>query len=89
MGRYAEAEVHFDRALQDNTRFDAQPWVVRTQLELATMLLARDGPGDRTAADDLLADALATARSLKLAPIIDRIVAARNGPRDRRRHPTA
>ena len=42
----------------------AQPWVAYTQYDYATMLLARDQPGDREKAQELLVLALTTAHEL-------------------------
>jgi tetratricopeptide (TPR) repeat protein len=47
MGRWAEAEHHFEAALDLNERFEARPWVAHTQLAYSRMLLARGEPGDR------------------------------------------
>lgn len=45
-----------------NTRMGARPWLVRTQGDYARMLLARDEPGDRGRAKELLDEARATYR---------------------------
>ena len=54
MGRWAEAEHHFEAALELNERFGALPWVAHTQLGFSRMLLARDEPGDRARSLELL-----------------------------------
>jgi DNA-binding SARP family transcriptional activator len=53
MGRWGEAEHHFDAALELNERFEAQPWVAHTQLGYSRMLSARGEPGDRKRSVDL------------------------------------
>jgi tetratricopeptide (TPR) repeat protein len=73
MRRYDEVEVHFRAALDANARMGARPWLARTQYEYGRLLLGRDGPGDRDAAGELLAQALDTARSLGMAPLAERI----------------
>jgi DNA-binding SARP family transcriptional activator len=54
MGRWAEAERHFEVALVLNERFEARPWVAHTQLDFSRMLLARGQAGDRELSLDLL-----------------------------------
>lgn len=73
MDRYDEAEEHFRAALAANARMGARPWLACTQYEYGRLLLARDQPGDRDAALELLAQALDTARSLGMAPLAARI----------------
>ena len=62
--RWQEAEQQFADALAMNTRMGARPWLARTHDDYAAMLLARDAPGDRERAHDLLAAAQATYREL-------------------------
>jgi tetratricopeptide (TPR) repeat protein len=45
MGRWDDAQAHFEAALQDNTRIGAHPLVAWTQLMYARMLLARAQAG--------------------------------------------
>jgi class 3 adenylate cyclase/tetratricopeptide (TPR) repeat protein len=66
MGRWQEAEAHFEEALAFNGRLGAQPLVAFTLLAYARMLAARAGTGDLARARDLAAGALATAESLGL-----------------------
>ena len=51
-------------ALAMHERMGARPWVARTQLAYAEMLLARRRAGDKARARDLLADAVLTADAL-------------------------
>jgi DNA-binding CsgD family transcriptional regulator len=62
--RWDDAARHFADALAMNERMGARPFVARTQLAFATMLVKRDAPGDRDQADALLDAALATANEL-------------------------
>ena len=41
MGRWQEAESHFDQALAMNARMGAKPWLAHTQFQYAHMLLER------------------------------------------------
>jgi tetratricopeptide (TPR) repeat protein len=70
---YDEAEQHFRVALAANERMGAQPWVARTQHGYAQLLLARDAPGDRERAGELLGTALDTARSLGMVTLATRV----------------
>ena len=58
------AEGHFIDALSMHERMGARPWVARTQLAYAEMLLTRRRRGDRARARELLADAVGTAEAL-------------------------
>ena len=62
--RSEEAERHFEDALAMNARMGARPWLAHTQHDYARMLLARDGPGHREHAQELLDVAAATYREL-------------------------
>lgn len=72
LGEMDDAESHFRLALQRNLALDAQPWVAWTRQRYAAMLAARGRPGDRRHAFDLASSALATARSLGMAPLLAR-----------------
>jgi tetratricopeptide (TPR) repeat protein len=67
--QYDDAERHFDDAIAMNTRMGARPWVARTQLDYARMLLRRDSAGDRTRARELLETARAAARDMGMAGV--------------------
>jgi tetratricopeptide (TPR) repeat protein len=67
--RWEDAERHFEDAIEMNTRMGFRPWVAMTQLNYAQMHLARDGPGDREKARDLLQLALAFAREVGMAKV--------------------
>jgi len=64
VGDLPTAERHLQDALHLNTRIGARPWAARTQADLAGLLLARDRPGDRERAVELLEAALGTAGRL-------------------------
>jgi DNA-binding SARP family transcriptional activator/tetratricopeptide (TPR) repeat protein len=58
MKRWVEAERHFEDALAMNARMGARPWLAHTRFDYASMLLARDAPGDRERAGGLLGEAI-------------------------------
>ena len=65
LGRFDEAEDHFERALVKNRELGDR-WFVHTEIDFARMLLTRAAPGDAERAKELLDDAtaVATARGL-------------------------
>jgi predicted ATPase len=73
LGCHDEAEQHFEAAIAANDRMGARPWVARTQHEFAQMLLARDAPGDRERARELLAAALETSRTIGMVTLAARV----------------
>jgi tetratricopeptide (TPR) repeat protein len=66
LGRYDDAEQHFERALEMNTSIRSPLWTAHTQYEYARMLRLRRGPRDHARAHTLLATATATADELGL-----------------------
>ena len=58
-----------------NARLRAHPWLAHTQHEYATMLLARNQPGDDAKATALLDAALSTARALSMRALEQRLAA--------------
>jgi tetratricopeptide (TPR) repeat protein len=78
MQRWADAERHFDGAIEMNTRMGARPWVTWTQRDYAKMLLARDEPGDRDKARVLLEEALTVARELGMKALEEKASALLN-----------
>ena len=71
-GDLETAELHLRDALDLNARIGAHPWAARTQADLAALLLARDQPGDRDQAAELLAAALGTASRLGMTAFAER-----------------
>jgi DNA-binding NarL/FixJ family response regulator len=72
-----EAQAHFEAALAFNANMGARPFVAQTQHDYAAMLVARGRPGDRTRAQELLAQALVTARDLGMSGLEAQALAAR------------
>ena len=75
MGHWDTAAQHFEDALAMNARMDARPWLAHTQYAYATMLLARNQPGDGDKATALLDAALVTARELGMRALEERLTA--------------
>jgi tetratricopeptide (TPR) repeat protein len=70
-----DAVAHFEDALEMNERMGARPWLAHTQTDYAQMLAARDDPGDRERAKELLDQALATYRELRMVSYAARAAA--------------
>jgi hypothetical protein len=66
------AEGHFISALAMHERMGAKPWVARTQLAYAEMLLTRRQRGDKARARELLADAVLIADALGMGVVAQR-----------------
>jgi tetratricopeptide (TPR) repeat protein len=66
IGRYEEAERHFEAAVRHNERLGFRPWAAWTRYQHARMLCQRDAPGDAEQARALLAPAADIARELSL-----------------------
>ncbi len=71
--RWDEANSHFQTALRVNDRLGAAAFLARTRSEYARMLIRRDRPADRGRALQLLDQALAVARTLGLARLVQEI----------------
>src|SRR5262249_34424794 len=68
-GDYDRAIVHFEEAQALHARMASQPMLARTNLELARVLLERDGPGARERAAQVLELADAQATALGMVPV--------------------
>ena len=60
VSRWAEAERHFDAAIEMHAEMGARPWLSHTQHDHARMLLARGAPTDVERALGLIAEARTT-----------------------------
>jgi len=69
--RFEEAEPHFTAALELEERVNAPPLATRTRYWYARMLLARNAPGDRERARELLEACLGTAERLGMAKLAE------------------
>src|SRR5437588_2848281 len=72
LGRYEDAERHFEKALEMNVGLEAPPLVAETRMRYAAMLADRDGAGDRERASELIADALDVAQELGMDVLVER-----------------
>jgi DNA-binding SARP family transcriptional activator/tetratricopeptide (TPR) repeat protein len=75
LSRLDEAAWLLHQAVEANERIGALPWSAHSKEDLAQVLLARDAPGDREEADDLLREALATYHALGMTVAADKITA--------------
>ena len=71
-GSWEEAERWFAEALEMHVRMGARPWLARTELAWAEMLLARGEPGDEVAARRRLAEAIVLADALGMVAVAER-----------------
>jgi tetratricopeptide (TPR) repeat protein/tRNA A-37 threonylcarbamoyl transferase component Bud32 len=77
MGRWQEAESHFDHALAMNAAMGAKPWLAHTQFQYARMLLERSTASDIERAKTLLDESETIARQLGMRSLETRIATAR------------
>lgn len=75
LGRYEQAEDHFERSAESCIRVAAPIWLARTRHEWASMLRRRGGPGDRDRAERLLGQALEAAEAHGCASLERRVLA--------------
>jgi tetratricopeptide (TPR) repeat protein len=73
MGRWDEAEQHFQHAIEFNARLKALPWLAITRHQYARMLRARAEQGDVERAEALQTDALALAGLLDMRNLVAKI----------------
>ena len=72
LGQWEEAERRFAEAREMHVRMGARPWLARTELAWAEMLLARGEPGDDVAARERLAEAIVLADALGMVAVAER-----------------
>jgi class 3 adenylate cyclase len=73
MGELDRAQTHFESALRFNLKMGARPWVARTRYHYAAMLVARGNPGDREKANQLAELAQASAESIGMKALAERV----------------
>lgn len=71
-GEYAVAERHFEEAQRMHAAMKTRPWLARTQVDYAELLLARRGPGDVERATGMLADAIVIADALGMVVLAEK-----------------
>jgi tetratricopeptide (TPR) repeat protein len=72
LGQWEEAERWFAEAHEMHVRMGARPWLARTELAWAEMLLARGQAGDVAAARRRLAEAIVLADALGMVAVAER-----------------
>jgi predicted ATPase/class 3 adenylate cyclase len=77
---WSAAEAHFEYALKMDERLQAWPWLAHTRHEYALMLRARARDDDRARAAQLLASSAATAKTLEMYALLERISCASGTP---------
>ena len=75
LGRWDEAERHFEHALEMNESMGARPRVAQTQERYAYMLVKRGGPGDNEKALGLVSESLDAAQELGMQTLVERCLA--------------
>jgi tetratricopeptide (TPR) repeat protein len=86
LGEWDDAERRFFEAREMHVRMGARPWLARTELAWAEMLLARGEPGDDVAARERLAEAIVIGDALGMVVLAERaraLVAGGEGVRVR------
>jgi class 3 adenylate cyclase/tetratricopeptide (TPR) repeat protein len=71
LGRFDEATRHFDDALAMNSKMGARPWLARTQLDYAKMLLLTGNAQLLPQSHRITAQALTIARDLGMQPLAE------------------
>jgi DNA-binding CsgD family transcriptional regulator len=91
MGRWQEAQQHFEDALAVNARMGAKPWLAHTPYAYAAMLPARGQAGDHERAMSLLDAAVVLSRELGMRALEARVAVLQRHttppPRSRRTYP--
>jgi hypothetical protein len=72
-GRLDDAERHFHVAIEMNERMGARPWTAHSRVDLAEVLLARDGPGDHERAIEELTAARVVAERLGMIALATKV----------------
>lgn len=73
MGRWDEAQRHFERAIAHSASMATKPWEARSQYSYASMLIAKDGSDDTSKAMELLDQARSTAQDLDMTGLLEKI----------------
>jgi tetratricopeptide (TPR) repeat protein len=73
LGREAKALEHFEEAVRRNGEMGWKPWLVRSQLDLARLLLTSSKLRDTARATQLLEEALQVAAECGMKPVLEEI----------------
>jgi tetratricopeptide (TPR) repeat protein len=71
MGRWDDAQRHFEDALRSNEEVRDKPWLAQTRAQYAKMLVQRGTPGDRERALALLQLALDPAQEMGMNKVVE------------------
>ncbi|NRA01327.1 MAG: AAA family ATPase [Myxococcales bacterium] len=71
LGRFDDAERHFTKAIELNSRMQARGFLAYNRLHYARMLLARGRSGDHKKAQQLIEEVVSAAGELGLQPVIE------------------
>jgi class 3 adenylate cyclase/tetratricopeptide (TPR) repeat protein len=72
LGRYEDAERHYERAIEMNLALESPPLVAETRMRYAAMLTERDGPNDAEQATELVGQALEAGQRLGMSVLVER-----------------
>ncbi len=70
LGSYAEAATHFEQAIATHARFGHGPWLARSRVGYARMLLAQGRAADRQRGRTLLGEAVAIGETLGMQGLV-------------------
>jgi DNA-binding winged helix-turn-helix (wHTH) protein/tetratricopeptide (TPR) repeat protein len=70
MGRFGEAEEHFELAVSQNAKTGAVPWVARSQYDYARMLVRKRDPREKRRARELAETAQQVAQRLPMQRLV-------------------
>jgi tetratricopeptide (TPR) repeat protein len=76
LGRWDEAEAHFEHAVDFDTRTSARAWLAHSWFQYSRLLARRDRPGDKGRADQMLSSAMQTVTELGMRGLGSRIKAS-------------
>jgi eukaryotic-like serine/threonine-protein kinase len=83
MGRWQEAEAHYEDALRQHREMNARPLIVLTQQQYVPMFFVRNHPGDWDRGMAIIEQAIATAQELGMDESATRLAAMKNRYQDR------
>jgi DNA-binding winged helix-turn-helix (wHTH) protein/tetratricopeptide (TPR) repeat protein len=73
LGRIGEATRHFERALAENARMGARPWLASTELDFARLLARQRSRSARTRAAELVERARTTSEDLGMRGLLEQL----------------
>lgn len=86
LGDHEDAIGHYRAAVALTARLGAHPWLAEAQIDLAGLLMQCGDPTSAEEAEDLAAEALATARALRLSRLEELAASLLASARRRREH---